>query len=103
MKHSLILMLVVTMFVVTTTAAEKKKQMETAVFHVEIHCDACVKKIQDNIAFEKGLKDMTIDKRTETVTLTWDPQETDTTTLKTAFEKIRKPVSRIDIPLQEKK
>ncbi len=79
-----------------------KKQYEKAVFHVEIHCDACIKKIQDNIAFEKGLKDMIIDKKAETVTLTWDPQKTDTTTLKLAFDKIRKPVSKIETIRNEK-
>lgn len=77
-------------------AKDDKHQRETAVFHVEIFCDGCVKNIQNNIAFEKGLKDMKINRKEQTVTLTWDPAKTDTTRLKTAFEKIHKPVSRIE-------
>ncbi|MBR1564360.1 MAG: heavy-metal-associated domain-containing protein [Paludibacteraceae bacterium] len=77
--------------------AKPKSERAKAVFHVEITCDNCVKNIQNNIVWEKGLKDMQIDKQAETVTLTWDPQKTDTTTLKQAFEKIHKPVQRIDM------
>ena len=82
--------------------AKPKQQRVTAVFHVPIECDHCVRKIQDNIAFEKGLKDMQIDKNAQTVTLTWDPEKTDTTMLKTAFLKISKPVSRIQLLTAEK-
>lgn len=85
------------------SVSAKPKQRETAVFHVEISCDNCVRRIQDNIAFEKGLKDMKIDKQQQTVTLSWDPEKTDTLQLKNAFLKIKKPVSRIEITTQEKK
>ena len=93
----LFLIAIVIMSISVISAKDTKKQRETAVFHVEIECNNCVKRIQDNIAFEKGLKDMHIDKEAQTVTLTFDPQKTDTTTLKSAFEKIRKPVSKVEI------
>ncbi|MBR1809696.1 MAG: cation transporter [Paludibacteraceae bacterium] len=101
MRIKLIIVSVVLMSAMTLSAKEKKR--ETAVFHVEISCDNCVKRIQDNIAFEKGLKDMRIDKEQQTVTLTWDPEKTDTLQLKTAFQKIRKPVSKIEKVSDEKK
>lgn len=82
--------------------ARSNQERVTGIFHVEIHCDACVKKIQNNIPYEKGLKDMRIDQKAETVTLTWDPQKTDTTTIKAAFEKIKKPVRMIEIKEQKK-
>lgn len=82
--------------------AKPNQERVTAIFHVEIHCDACVKKIQNNIPYEKGLKDMRIDQKAETVTLTWDPQKTDTIALKAAFEKIKKPVSKIEMVQQKK-
>lgn len=78
-------------------AAPKENTRQTAVFHVEIHCQGCVDKIQKNIAFERGVKDMRIDQKAQTVSLTWDTNKTDTTQLKQAFEKIKKPVSRIDM------
>ena len=74
-----------------------KSEKQTVVFHVEISCDGCVKKIEKNISFEKGLKDMRIDKNAQTVTLTFDPNKTNVETLKKAFEKIKKPVSKVEI------
>lgn len=100
MKRLFFMMLIVLPMAVT---AKPKQEYTTAVFHVEIHCDACVKKIQNNIAFEKGLKDMRINQSEETVTITFDPQKTDTATIKLAFEKIKKPVARIELTTQEKK
>ncbi len=85
-----------------TVIAKPKQQRVTAVFCVPIECDHCVREIQNNIAFEKGLKDMQINKETQMVTLTWDPEKTDTTTLKNAFLKIHKPVSHIRLlPAEE--
>ena len=94
MRKLLIIMLIVLPFIAVATPKQKR---ETAVFHVEIKCDNCVRNIQNNIAFERGLKDMRIDKKQQTVTLTWDPQRTDTTTLKQAFIKIKKPVKKIEM------
>ena len=91
------LLLIALLAVSIMVYAKPKAERVTAVFHVEISCDNCVKRIQDNIAFEKGLKDMRINKEQQTVTLTWDPAKTDTVQLKTAFAKITKPVGKIEI------
>ena len=47
------------------------KDIRTAVFKVaQMKCENCVRKINNNIRFEKGLKDFHTDLKTKTVTIT---------------------------------
>ena len=55
------------------------------VFATSIHCANCGKKVQENIAFEKGVKDLKVDVPGKTVTVTFNPAKTDTVKLKTAL------------------
>ncbi|MCM1034859.1 MAG: heavy-metal-associated domain-containing protein [Paludibacter sp.] len=83
-------------FSLSMHAAGKKQEKCRVVFSVEIHCDACVAKIEKNIAFEKGVRDLLIDKEKETVTVVYNPDKTDVETLKRAFAKIGKPVKAVE-------
>lgn len=65
----------------------------TVLFAVDLHCDGCIKKIEKNIAFEKGVKDLQCDLKKKTVLVTYDTKKTDVKTLQTAFEKIGKPAT----------
>ena len=69
-------------------AADKR---QTVIFDVDIHCQACITKIEKNIAFERGVKDLVCDLDTKTVTVTYDPSKTDIRRLQAAFAKINKP------------
>ena len=68
-------------------AANKQK----VVLSCELHCQGCCDKIMKNIAFEKGVKDLVCDLESKTVTVTYDADKTDVSTLLKAFEKIGKP------------
>ena len=68
-------------------AANKQK----VVLSCELHCQGCCDKIMKNIAFEKGVKDLVCDLESKTVTVTFDADKTDVSTLLKAFEKIGKP------------
>ena len=46
------------------------------------------KKINDNIAFEKGVKDLSVSLDKKTVTISYDPSKTDEAKLKAALEKL---------------
>ena len=48
------------------------------VFASTIHCANCGKKVQENIAFEKGVKDLAVDVEGKTITVTFNPAKTDT-------------------------
>lgn len=84
-------LLVVLMAILFSAGAWAKAERQTVVLDVDIHCQGCVNKIEKNIAFEKGVKDLVCDLEAKTVTVTFDPAKTDLQTLLEAFAKINKP------------
>ncbi|MBO4250781.1 MAG: cation transporter [Paludibacteraceae bacterium] len=64
---------------------------QKVVLSCDLHCQGCCDKIMKNIAFEKGVKDLVCDLESKTVTVTYDADKTDISTLLKAFEKIGKP------------
>ncbi len=70
-----------------------KGEKQTVVFNVDIHCQGCVNKIEKNIAFEKGVKDLICDINTKTVTVVFDPTKTNVETLQKAFAALNKPAT----------
>lgn len=102
MRKLMMLLTAVLLFgTMTLGAAPKKDTKAKVIFTVHIHCDGCIAKIEKNIAFEKGVRDLFIDKQTQTVTVVYNPEKTDVETLKQAFEKIGKPVSATTFPDKE--
>lgn len=91
MKRILIAMFCV-MFTLTSTSAQeskKKSKKETTTFLIEnMHCENCVKKIEKNIAFEKGVTDLKCDLDSHIVKITFRPDKTTDEKLIAAFEKI---------------
>ena len=51
-------------------------------------CDHCIKKIEKNIAFEKGVTDLKCDLSTRTAIVTYKTDKTSKTRLAAAFKKI---------------
>lgn len=73
----------------TAYAQDAKKKKETVTFFVEgMECANCQKKVEKNIAFEKGVTDLKCDLKTRTVKVTYKPDKTSKTKLATAFKKI---------------
>lgn len=77
--------------------AMAKSEKQTVLFAVNLHCDGCVTKVEKNIAFEKGVKDLQCDIKQKTVLVTFDPTKTSVETLQKAFEKIGKPATVLEI------
>lgn len=67
---------------------DQKKAEKTVTFNVGMHCQNCVKKVKENISFEKGVKALDVNLEKKTVTVTYDPAKTDEATLKKAIEKL---------------
>jgi mercuric ion binding protein len=84
MKKNLLLA-VMCLFAITASA---KKEYATVTFAVPIECENCVNKVESNIAFEKGVKDIKCDIAGETVTVTYDANKTNVVELKAGFAKI---------------
>lgn len=68
--------------------ATPKKEVKTVVFNVGLHCQNCVKKVRENISFEKGVKSLEINLEKKTVTISYDPAKTNEAALKKAIEKL---------------
>ncbi len=68
--------------------AAPKKEVKAVVFKVGLHCQNCVKKVKENISFEKGVKSLEVSLENKTVTISYDPAKTDVATLKKAIEKL---------------
>lgn len=68
--------------------AKKKEQKEEVTFDVSMTCDNCKKRIEKNIAFEKGVTDMKVDLPNKTVSIQYKGDKTDSTKLQKAIEKL---------------
>lgn len=69
---------------------EKKKNenLKTVVFKSDLHCAKCVKKVEENIAFEKGVKALEVSLEKHTITVTYDVRKTNAETLAAAIRKL---------------
>ena len=74
-------------------AVNAKANKQTVVLSCNLHCQGCCDKVMNNIAWEKGVKDLQCDLKTKTVTVTFDANKTDVPTLLQAFDKIGKPAT----------
>ena len=70
-----------------------KAEIRDAHFHVHLHCANCVKKVQENIAFEKGVKDLKVSLEDQTVDIKYDASKTSEEALKAAIEALGYPVA----------
>ena len=85
------LMMLCSVFAFSTVFAQsvKKNEKETVTFNVKnMSCDNCVKKIEKNIAFEKGVTDLQCQLASKTVKVTYRTDKTTEKQLVAAFKKI---------------
>ncbi|MCF0166067.1 MAG: heavy-metal-associated domain-containing protein [Bacteroidales bacterium] len=68
--------------------AAPKKKTEQVTFNVNLHCADCVKKVEANLPFAKGIVDMKVSLDDQTVWIEYNPSKTDKESLKKAIEKI---------------
>ena len=82
----------------TPEKTKKTKDVKEVTFSVHLHCANCVKKVQENISFEKGVKGLDVCQGHQTVTVKYDPAKTSEETLKAAIEKLGYEVSGVVAP-----
>jgi len=86
----LLLICVIGAITVVSAQSTKKNEKETVTFLVtNMDCENCVKKVEKNIAFEKGVTDLKCDLKTKTVKVTFQPEKTTEKKLLDAFKKIK--------------
>ena len=72
----------------TVKKAKQKSEIKGVTFNVHLHCAGCVKKVQENIAFEKGVKDLKVSLEEGTVYIKYDSSKTSEETLAAAMKKL---------------
>ncbi|MDR2823579.1 MAG: heavy-metal-associated domain-containing protein [Prevotellaceae bacterium] len=92
MKINVLVLNLVMMFggLASLNAQQKKAAttLATTTFSVSMHCEACKSKIEKNISWEKGVKDLNVDLDKKIVTVTYDTGTTNKATLQKAIEKL---------------
>lgn len=83
-----LVLLTFALFLAVLVQAQTKKEVVFTT-EPEIHCESCVKKIKDNLRFEKGVKAINPDLNTKLVTVQYDSEKTDIDKLIKAFARIK--------------
>ncbi|MDO9153512.1 MAG: heavy-metal-associated domain-containing protein [Paludibacter sp.] len=84
MKTKNLFIALVAILMSTTLWAKSDK----VVLIVNMHCEACQKKIEKNIPFEKGVKALTVDLKSKTVAVTFDDTKTNVQKIQAGFKKL---------------
>ena len=81
-------MLLAVVLVSAWSAEAQKKGEKTVVFHAVLHCENCKARVEKNIPFEKGVKDLKVDLKAQTVTITFREDKNSVEQLRKALEKL---------------
>lgn len=68
--------------------AAAKKDIRVVRFKTSMHCENCVKKLTENIAYAKGVKDLEISLEKNCITVTYDAAKTNEETLAAIIRKL---------------
>ncbi len=71
-----------------TSFAQEKAKAKTVEIKTSAVCKQCKDRIENNMAFEKGVKKVELDLETKVVTITYKPGKTNKDNLKEAITKI---------------
>ena len=93
MKRYLIIALTLLLVAGTAAFAQDKKQKKQAniqevTFVTTIDCKNCVKKVEANLPYEKGIKDMKVNLEDKTIWIKYDADKTDKAKLAAAIVKL---------------
>ena len=97
MKNLKLVLLLVGVLMMTAglNAQEKKKKNETVKYWVSMSCENCKAKVEKNIAYEKGVKDMVVDLDTKTVTVKYLTKKTNPEKIEKALKELGFKTERI--------
>ena len=103
MKKFLAFIIVAAMAVTSAFAADSaadqkrgkksKAELKEVTWTVNLHCENCVEKVNENLAFEKGVKDLKVSLEEGTVYIKYDSSKTSEETLAAAMKKLGYEVS----------
>lgn len=89
-------MLMLLILGIAVNANAEKKGEKTVVFQANLHCVSCKNKVEKNIPFEKGVKDLKVDMDKQTITVTFREDKNSVENLQKAIEKLHIEVKGVD-------
>ena len=93
-----ILALVIVLMTTASVYADKKEakqKAKTVVYKATLHCESCKARLEKNIPYEKGVKDLKVDMKAQTVTVTFREDQNTQETIQKAIEKLKIPVNGV--------
>jgi len=84
---SIIFLNIVLMFLLFTTKASAQEKTETIYVKTSATCDMCKSTIEKYVAFEKGVKKVSVDVSTAIATIVYNPEKTSPQKIRTAVSK----------------
>lgn len=75
------------------SAEAQKKNETTVIFKAHMHCESCKAKVEKNMPFEKGVKDLKVDMQAKTITVTFRKD-------KNSLENIQKALEKLDVKIE---
>lgn len=88
LKRSILALSILLIYTTAFADNQEEKKIEHVTFHVEMDCMECVKRIEKNIPFEKGVKNLEVDLKNQIVKVSYKTKVTNKEQLKTAIEKL---------------
>lgn len=95
---TIVLIALLTFSVSAVAGPRKKAELKEVTFVVHLHCENCVRKVVENVSFERGVKDLKVSMETQTVYVKYDVAKTSEETLKKSIESLGYPVTGIVQP-----
>ena len=94
MKYTKIVVAILLLLPVFNNLQAQSKSTETIIIMTSAVCGQCKTRIEEGMAFEKGVKDVTLDVESKKVTITYN-------TKKTSAEDLRKAISKLGYDADE--
>ncbi len=88
MKKFTTILCLLTLSIFVLAGTKPKTPLRQVKFETTIDCKNCVKKVTENVSFEKGVKDLKTELSDKTVTIVYNPDQTDTLKLAKAIRKL---------------
>ena len=88
MKRNIFFGILALALCLSAAAGNPKNRLCTVTYRSSVECEQCRKKVEANIAFEKGVKDLQVDLSAQTIRITFDTAKTDTATLGSAIRRL---------------
>jgi copper chaperone CopZ len=86
--NKLSLAIILLLFTVTASVFAQQKKEKTVVFSSNMHCVSCQQKVEKNLSYEKGVKDLVVDLKSNTIKITFDVRKTSEEKLALAITKL---------------